>query len=71
MAGAITGEDEVETTEGTELVIDVFTTNQHFWHFLQSAGINSMRSGIVNAVNRKVAQMDSSFTDRTDYASQE
>lgn len=56
--------EEVEGTDGeTTKVIDVFSTNQQFWHFLQDCGINSFRSGIVDAINRKVSSFDPSFTD--------
>eukprot|EP00977_Amphora_coffeiformis_P015284 scaffold4494_cov161-Amphora_coffeaeformis.AAC.3 len=65
MSGAVT--EDQDTTDGSGVAIDVFSTNQHFWHFLQSVGINSFRSGIVNAVNRKVASFDNQFTDNTMY----
>ena len=64
--------EERENTDGDmETMIDVYVTNQQFWHFLQDAGVNSTRSGIVHAVNRKVAQMDSAFIDNTEYDAEE
>jgi len=69
MSGAVT--EEQDTTDGSGVTIDVFSTNQHFWHFLQSAGVHSLRSGIVNAVNRKVASFDNQFTDNTVYDKEE
>ena len=60
--------EERENTDGEmETMLDVYVTNQQFWHFLQDAGVNAARSGIVQAVNRKVAQMDSAFLDNTEY----
>lgn len=60
--------EQREDTEGEmQTVVDVYVTNQQFWHFLQDAGINSTRSGIVDAVNRKVSAMDPAFIDNTNY----
>ena len=60
--------EEEEDTDGNAVTgIDVFSTNQQFWHFLQDAGVNSMRSGIVMAVNKKVSQTNHCFVDTTDY----
>ena len=64
--------EERENTDGEmEPMVDVYVTNQQFWHFLQDAGVNAARSGIVDAINRKVAQMDPAFVDNNDYAEEE
>lgn len=57
------GEDEATT-------VNVPATNQKFWHFIKSCGINTARSGIVNAINKKVAAMMPIFEDdAANYAS--
>ena len=66
-----TTEDREAADGSMEPMIDVYVTNQQFWHFLQDAGINSTRSGIVQAINRKVAHMDPAFVDNTDYEEEE
>jgi hypothetical protein len=58
---------EAETTDGEGLIVDVFTTNNHLWHFLASIGVNSHRSAIVQAINKKVANWDNNFIDNTPY----
>lgn len=52
-----------EGTEDDPRAVDVFSVNQHFWHFLQGAGVSSYRSGIVDAINKKVAQGHPIFAD--------
>lgn len=69
---SLASSEERENTDGEmEPMVDVYVTNQQFWHFLQDAGISAYRSGIVQAVNQKVAQMDSNFFDNTQYEDDE
>lgn len=64
--------EAIENTDGEEEeVVDVVATNHHFWHYLQSIGINSFRSGIVNAINHHVATLDNNFIDNSTYGAEE
>lgn len=66
MAATTTQTVQSEDGENVEIV-DVFTTNNHFWHFLKDLGVRGARSGIVNAINQKVASWDTNYVDTTPY----
>lgn len=54
---------EGEGTDENPRRVDVYSMNQHLWHYFQTIGVNSVRSGIVNAINQKVAQAWPEFAD--------
>jgi hypothetical protein len=65
LIGKYMAETVYDAEEDGSLTMDVYSTNQVFFEFLRTAGISSTRSGIVNAINRKVAASFTAYNDST------
>jgi hypothetical protein len=65
LIGKYLSETVYDAEDDGTLTMDVYSTNQKFFDFLRTSGVTSTRSGIVNAINRKVAASYVTYNDST------